>query len=573
MTGGKKFVIIVPSGNALGPFSSKEKAESFLCKCEKGSFVTSLLSAPPKRSEPKRKQEVPLAKKSELKEYEEGKMDATYRKEKSLHGHALDVLKSGLQKYIRRGNVEGAMYCLGELDLFSGCEGGERIRTNMIHRLMIIFMEDVGLGGVKSWARIDELVSEWLKDRSKTRSIQELVQLMCASKKTRACSFARAFAQSLPDDEKRTLEEQIRDKDWVSIKTLLQRLNQKSLVKDYKRVSEEMARAGVQDMHIALKWVKEVKTIERPLFFLLPLLNYIFGGYCMENVIPTFDENWRAHTSLPTMEFDDYVFDKHTRKGTRDRAYFVNVSSKVENEVFVLPECFADEYYGRGGPVQSKPSCDSKQLDTPAELETSYELVTRCQLVTTGFKTDSVIARDPSGKLVFLKGPFKTDEPVKFFLKMQEEKARRGIPAVEGRLIYLKPDRWNETPLGVRNSLDLSKAWPFLESEILFKEEDIKLKSRKSTLWPETIVLDCEAMKLTVNPLKLTGVQLKDWIAAVRFREEFRIGDFADRNFLLGKDGRVYSVDEEAANSSPIDLEKQLKKQRYALLTKNIQTT
>ena len=68
-------------------------------------------------------------------------MNATFRKEVSLHGHRLDVLKSSLQKYIRRGCIEGAMYSVAELDLFSECVESprdvKRIRTNMIHRLMI----------------------------------------------------------------------------------------------------------------------------------------------------------------------------------------------------------------------------------------------------------------------------------------------------------------------------------------------------------------------------------------------------------------------------------------------------
>ncbi len=487
----------------------------------------------------------------------EYKMDATYRKEKSFHGHSIDVLKSGLQKYVRRGNVEAAMYCLGELDLFSECEGGERIRTNMIHRLMTIYMEDIGLGGVKSWARVDELVFGWLKDRSQTRLIQELVQLLCAAKKTRACSFARVYSNSLKQPRCEEFEKQVEEKDWFCIKTLLQKVEQKSYLTEYKKAAQEMKSAGVEDIDIALRWIREVKTRERPLFFLLPLLHHLFGGYAFEPVVPVFDDNWKTHRSLSARVFDDYVYDKHTRTGVRDRGFFVNVSSKVENEVFVLPACFAAKYYG-------------KSSENDKQMETEYELVVRCQLVCSKTKTDSVIARKPGGgELVFLKGPYKTDEPVKFFLRMQEEKARRSMPAVKGKLVYLVPDRWGETPLGVRNSLDLSRPWPFLETSLVFEEKDIVLKKKSSNLWPETEVLDCEAMKLTIDPLKLVGAQLDDYVRAVRFREEFRIGDFADRNFLLGKDGRIYSVDEESAAKVPIDLEKQLRKKRFELVCKH----
>jgi replication-associated recombination protein RarA len=95
-------------------------------------------------------------------------MDATYRRETSLKGHKLDVLKSGLQKYIRRGDEEGALYCAGELDCFSDLGSvGERIRTNMIHRLMIIFIEDVGLAGFHLYKHVvAPLVRTWIEDRN-----------------------------------------------------------------------------------------------------------------------------------------------------------------------------------------------------------------------------------------------------------------------------------------------------------------------------------------------------------------------------------------------------------------------
>jgi hypothetical protein len=45
-------------------------------------------------------------------------LSTTYRQEVSWNGYRADVLKSGIQKYIRRGVTEKALYCAGELDLF-----------------------------------------------------------------------------------------------------------------------------------------------------------------------------------------------------------------------------------------------------------------------------------------------------------------------------------------------------------------------------------------------------------------------------------------------------------------------
>lgn len=86
------------------------------------------------------------------------------RRERSRNGARLPELKSGLQKYIRRGEREGALWCAGELFSFRDAPAAEaprRIATNFRHRLMIIFLEDVGAFGL--WGRVDTLNTRWLR--------------------------------------------------------------------------------------------------------------------------------------------------------------------------------------------------------------------------------------------------------------------------------------------------------------------------------------------------------------------------------------------------------------------------
>ena len=49
----------------------------------------------------------------------EPKMITKFRNERSLHGHRLDLLKSALQKYIRRGKEEKALYVASQIDMFA----------------------------------------------------------------------------------------------------------------------------------------------------------------------------------------------------------------------------------------------------------------------------------------------------------------------------------------------------------------------------------------------------------------------------------------------------------------------
>jgi len=97
------------------------------------------------------------------------KLCAKYRCERSYNGYTLDVMKSALQKYIRRCDPVKAIYAAAELDLFAFAKdddnkpNGEGIRTNFIHRLMVIFMEDVFSLGL--WSEIDRLIFHLLSLR------------------------------------------------------------------------------------------------------------------------------------------------------------------------------------------------------------------------------------------------------------------------------------------------------------------------------------------------------------------------------------------------------------------------
>lgn len=75
-----------------------------------------------------------------------------YRNERSYNQFTLDVLKSAIQKYIRRGETEKAIYAALEMWMFKcvlkkGSRAGG-ILTNFVHRLQIIYLEDVGIGSI-----------------------------------------------------------------------------------------------------------------------------------------------------------------------------------------------------------------------------------------------------------------------------------------------------------------------------------------------------------------------------------------------------------------------------------------
>lgn len=129
-------------------------------------------------------------------------LSTSYRKHITWNGYPADVVKSGLQKYIRRSVLEKALYCAAELDLFKEAENkkeAEGIRTNFLHRLMIIFMEDVENLSLFDtiYTKMNLLFEERDKeDRHKEIEghwITEVVMLLVRSKKARMCSHVRAL--------------------------------------------------------------------------------------------------------------------------------------------------------------------------------------------------------------------------------------------------------------------------------------------------------------------------------------------------------------------------------------------
>ncbi len=114
----------------------------------------------------------------------------------SLNGHSPDVLKSGVQKYCRRGETEKAEWCAVELDLFSKC-GGEPIRTNNLNRLVVICSEDVGVAEPTLPIYIGQLLREWEQNRQldnhlDQQALLKIVRMISESPKIRLVSDIRA---------------------------------------------------------------------------------------------------------------------------------------------------------------------------------------------------------------------------------------------------------------------------------------------------------------------------------------------------------------------------------------------
>jgi hypothetical protein len=127
------------------------------------------------------------------------KYSLSYHQEKSYHGISIKVLKSAVQKYLRRGNILKGVWCLIELDRFNELKGLDSkidskiksIRTNMINRLIACMSEDIGIASPYLPIYFKKQYLMWLENRDNDIGkviLTNLYKTMVKQKKIRLIS-------------------------------------------------------------------------------------------------------------------------------------------------------------------------------------------------------------------------------------------------------------------------------------------------------------------------------------------------------------------------------------------------
>lgn len=108
-------------------------------------------------------------------------------KTRTHNGFRVDVCKSCIQKYIRRGNIIKSFYFVYQMYLFKSLQ--KSVHSNLINRLKCIVSEDIGIADDTGVLQYSEILD---RDCS-IRELFHLVVLMCESKKTRIISHINSF--------------------------------------------------------------------------------------------------------------------------------------------------------------------------------------------------------------------------------------------------------------------------------------------------------------------------------------------------------------------------------------------
>lgn len=355
----------------------------------------------------------------------------------SWNGFSLDVLKSAVQKYVRRGLFEKALYCVTEIDLFhelyqrDGEKGVKAISTNLVNRLLIISVEDIGIGNPSLPLAIDPLVKEYMSTRfgnsNRRREIlYSLTHLLCNSKRSRELSHLRTVYSQVFSFDGKTFVDSEGKKGTFCVEHIIEKYPS---IYSFERSGDEISafqseyskgsdacfywffllfnkedtpskiRSSVypllkyvihtekdQDrkkvMEILLEWFKAYEFKE----FVLFALQLILIGLRGPKIATIPDVDVSSYQSLYIrnvegykMEIDDFCIDKHTREGRaqgKDLRTFAVEGSFVTDEHHITNQDYKEIYTSFRTILFSKVSKSPKTV-TSHHCSATYKTGTR----------------------------------------------------------------------------------------------------------------------------------------------------------------------------------------------------
>jgi hypothetical protein len=496
-----------------------------------------------------------------------------YRSESSRGGFSLDELKSGLQKYIRRGMLNEAAYCLNEFlsfrDIHNYSEHErdvKRIFTNLYHRLLIISMEDIGPNIAGCIRELNDSFLQFRKNFHFDVGMQILVTL-CRMYKSRECSWYKYYwyGQSISIDVYEPAYEKFFTCETPQVQTMCNELicslkNKEDRAvyfafdiatvektegsylraKDPHRLIFHILKtyAGIDIEPWFTIYATELKNCaEKFLCWLTPMIAFLKGKTNSERAFVDPEAAMKFVMGTEKMVLHDFVYDKHTKKGKshpvrKTSEYFWQESSKV------YPEC---------------PTINKLYKDIYCRVKKESDLVDfkiRAQLLCGNGKTDTyfgVLKTDlekfSQGETVFVKGPFEEESSVDNALFCNELKAKWKLPYVKMQKVKLVPDIFPEAEVVFGCRKTCKSGW-FLICENL-KDFDVKnppFEIKNSKNYKDTVVLKSES--LIISEDNIHGEIGFQYVVSLLFRYYVGIPDVANRNFLI-KQGKVYSVDED----------------------------
>lgn len=278
-----------------------------------------------------------------------GKADPRYRVGCDPWGFSLSLRKSDLQKAIRRGNLDQALVafyaCFNMPLLFPNNPSAKASQTNILNRVMICAMEDVGVANPQLVREVTSRVFAMTAGKAKRDGelMERLIEAMCVSKKVRIQSHLThaygsknreaviAAGLTLRAEPLPSLEDpnwfKVAERDpmrvWVKLgaKPGGSKIYQPLLARVYTKVAQKNKRAVLQ-YALAEAHFKALGKISGP------------GPFDSPPVLP--EASPYAHPARKNMMFmppKDEAYDMHTAEGrsSSDKLKFRSSGASVSN--------------------------------------------------------------------------------------------------------------------------------------------------------------------------------------------------------------------------------------------------
>ena len=280
-------------------------------------------------------------------------------------GHpSLDAVKSAIQKYACRGMHTKMLQAVFEMDAFNVYENDDNItvqraakaiRSIMINRLKVVLFEDVSFSQVGAFTTVSEKIKEWEDEgRTDEKTLAEIVSIISHAKKLKLPSFLLAkygygkdcdlnkddFLYGIDNKDIKCIE-------WIyhNDKEALKMLNDRQF----------SGKEHILPM-ITAEW-KRLKSKggsnERFSFVVVPWLWIMYEDEVDEqdgaDATP-FSKKEIAKAYKSTINFEDYVYDKHTKEGKKSGKTFEDFKTEeaiIDNEDTKWLSTFEDfkDYY------------------------------------------------------------------------------------------------------------------------------------------------------------------------------------------------------------------------------------
>lgn len=470
----------------------------------------------------------------------------------SHNGVSIDVLKSGVQKYIRRGIFEKAIWCAMELDMFhellhaQPTTGLKALSTNILNRLIITSVEDVGIGNPYLPIVMQDLIDVYMASRmdpsmnkERMNAVYDMVYIMSHSMKSRELSHIKCVYHEVPssltvdDPEEAFIRDYDEGRDDCFRWFLALHYGSKRTARVLHHVMAKEDGIIRRTMDILHTWYRKYSFKEHVLFGMQIILLGLRRMDEPEPIIVPHRRDMPNNKVDPPITIDPYIIDVHTREGKRrgmSKSKFVIEGAMVNNEHPITNQEYKKIYMTyRSTGIYPREKMDGKisgRFDT-----STLDGHPRGQLLTSRSKKEVWI---PNERIV-IKGPWRGSDlhKINTMLYRQEVLTMMNVPIV-GMKVYLGSD---------------GEAYTIYRNIGTKKREEWTYQTKYSSILGKDIdVVDRQSMGIE-QLHHLTLEQQMD----IMFGEQFlfrsicllnmlKIGDINPANILI-VDGKAFIID------------------------------